>query len=362
MNKLKHLAFLAALIPLGCSGPEKAVFALEQIHRAPGPGESCLNRQGRELLRYNTEVVLEPGEDGDEVDDPVAFCLEWIEELGDASEWPLREKGAAVYILCYIGSRSPSALVRIEAFETLRSICGEVARGFRFQKPNLVGEEWLKRREEWLAMAAAESEKTLPGIEEENRLADLIGYFGALRCDSARQAWESLALLTVRGLSLGTGSALGAEIDGAIRALMGQAVFMTAGEGLFDTSEFVVREAVDCFFLFHHEDTMAPLTELVEHCYDGPTRIHIMDKLRAADLATGDLGVRLMIQVRESLDFSDPGVVFHAVQLMQELTGIPDDDPGFWRSWWSDYIREHADELRDPRFDERLKNLPDRRG
>ena len=201
MKKLKRLAFLLVLAPFGCSAPDEAIFGLEQIHRAPAEGESCLNRQDRQLLRYNSSIAPAPGEEDEEVDDPVSFCRERIATLKGMGKAPLGGKGAAVYILCFVSSRSPSALVRFEAMETLRTICREDAAAFRFLNPNVADEEWRQRRTEWLELHESHSETERPSTEAQARALELIEYFGSLNCDYAWRAWESLALLTVHSQS-----------------------------------------------------------------------------------------------------------------------------------------------------------------
>jgi hypothetical protein len=313
------------------------------------------------LLRYNDEIATEPGGGKEEIEDPVSFCRERIEELRVVREGTPLERGAAAYILGFVGSRSPSAVVRAEALKALRWICRDEAVSFRFSEPNVVDEEWKASCEAWLTLMGPDRAEADSPSSATTRAAELLAYFGSLNGDSAWRAWETLAFLTVRSGHTELGSAVAEEMEEIIRRLMGQTFYLTVVEGIFDSSSLVVHEAVDGLFLFRPEDIRVPLALLVERCYDSPLRIHILGKLAKSGFTPEDIGGRLMITVRDSLDFSDPGIVFHAVKLFESLTGIENDDPGFWKSWWAEYLRDHADDLSDRSFEKKLEQIERKR-
>ncbi len=335
------------LFVAGCASPYEAIFALEQIHRLPGKGEVCVNRPSQWLLRYQTSVPDGPGGEEEEVEDPVSFCRDWIEELESSEFDSPRELGAALSVLCLITVRSPAALVRADALKAIRSLCGEQVKSFAYSdKTGVDKEAWTDLCTRWKAFCKRESQTpwTL-GHPVEKEMTTLLDEFSEHHFQLAEHAWETLSLLTFRGTKIDAGPVATSRLDHVINALLPEAVFLTAREALFDTSELVIREATEILFLFRIDDLLPPLTVRMELCYETPLKIFFLRKLAVPSLTPTDLGGPMMAQVSKSLDMIDPGVVFHAVELFKSLTGIDNNNPHFWKEWWSDYLNEHADEL-----------------
>ena len=388
MNNLTPLIliFLCALI--GCASPYESVVALEQIHRSPAEGEWCITSQSRTALRYVSEIFSGSDEDVVELDDPVSYCRELIEEITGADLSSPRLRGAAVYILAFTAVRSPSALVRSEAYQALRDICAPDAGRFDALDPNTTQEEWALLCERWLALWGDPPPQTIksslpgvkeikarrgghlkrgrmesswnrapmprPGEEEEEKIrvasaeqiADaraLLEEFSRVIINSASIAWDSLALLTVhRPPAEGWVDEHGVYAK-AVDSLIAQTFFLSTCESVFDTSPTLSLMAADGLFLFDFDDMGSLLRLRMERCYDPPLRMLILKRLVALRLAPDVLGGKLMSAVRESLDFRDPGVVYHAVELFQSSTAIKENDPSFWRKWWSEHVVEFAD-------------------
>ena len=66
-------------------------------------------------------------------------------------------------------------------------------------------------------------------------------------------------------------------------------------------------------------------------------------KLVAEDpetLGTAALGYAVTTATRSA----NPGAVYHAKALLKQVTGLDEDNPGFWIEWWNEYLPEHAGE------------------
>jgi len=287
------------------------------------------------------------GGEEEEVDDPVSYCRDWIEELESADFGSTREMGAAVSILCLITVRSPASLVRADALKALRVLCGRQVEDFDYSgSEGFDRDAWADLCTRWRAFCKRESEKSLlPGQPAEREMTALLDEFSGHHFLFAEHSWETLSLLTFRGIEIDAGTALSGRLDQVIESLLPEALFLTALEALADSSELVVREAAETLFLFRIDDILPPLTALMEICYDPPLRIFLLQKLAARSLTPTDLGGTMMAQISNSLETIDPGIVFHAVELLKSLTGIDNNNPHFWAKWWSDYLNEHADEL-----------------
>lgn len=389
MKNLTPFIIILVLFLVSCSSPYESVVALQEVHRQPAEGETCITQQNRAALRYAKEITSDDEEGSVELEDPVSYCREQISGIGDASLSSPRLRGAAVYILSFTALRSPSSLVRTEAFKALEETCKNDTKKFVALDPNISVEEWKQLCERWRDLwgdmppvgvrssrpgvediktrrddhlkkgrldstwrsepplkahvIAEEEEKKVASPEQIEQAGKLLEEFSTIIVDAAPVAWDSLALLTVvrppgEGWEDETG--LYARV---IDSLIGQAFFLTTCEAAFDASPTASRQAAEALFHFDFDDMGSLLRLRMERCYDPPLRILILKNLGTLHLSPGDLGGKLMTSVRESLDFRDPGVVFHAVELFKNLTRIRENDPGYWRQWWSDHVVEFAD-------------------
>jgi hypothetical protein len=347
MKKLTLSLLGTILFVAGCASPYEAIFALEQIHRLPDEGEACVNRPAQWLLRYRASVPDGPGGEEEEVEDPVSFCRDRIAELETAEFDSPREKGAAISVLCLITARSPASLVRADALRAIRLLCEEqVDSFFHSAEADIDKEAWADLCARWKAFCKRESSTSLPlDRAAEREMTALLDEFGETHFQFARHAWETLSLLTFRGTKVDAGPVVTERLDHVINELLPETVYLTAREALFDSSELVFREAAGTLLLFRIDDIMPHLTGRMEICYDPPLKIFLLRALAARSLTPTDLGGTMMAQVSASLDTINPGVVFHAVELFKSLTGIDNNDPHFWKEWWSEYLNEHADAL-----------------
>ncbi len=386
MNNLSPLILILLCALIGCTAPYESVIALERIHCSPAEGATCITRQDRTALRYGSEIFTDSEEETVELDDPVSYCRELIEEIGDADLASPRLRGAAVYILAFSAVRSPSSLVRSEAYLALRKICEPEAKRFDALDPNTTVEEWAALCERWQTLwgdlPPQVAKSNLPGVEEIKARRDdhlkrgrvesslkntpaprtneeeekkvvteaqiagataLLEEFSRIVVNSASIAWDSLALLTVHRPPAEGWVDKNDIYAKAVDSLIGQAFFLSTCESVFDQSPTLSLLAADGLFLFDFDDMGSLLRLRMERCYDPPLRMLILKNLVSLRLAPDVLGGKLMSAVRESLDFRDPGVVFHAVELFQGSTGITENDPSFWRKWWSEHVVEFAD-------------------
>ena len=347
MKKLTLLALFFATCLFACASPYEDVFALRGIHRPLKKDEACVNKPAHGFFRFREAVPEEPGGDPEEVEDPVSFCLDRIENLSGFAFEPDRSGAAIVSVLCFTAERSPSALVRAAALKALGKLLDGLEPPAEEPPPREKGAEKPQDLEkEWktlLSSLPGGAEDLPPGLRAE--MDALLGSFAAVSFSSAREAWETLSLFSGENGFLEEDPALRKALASAVTAVAGRAFLLTLKDALFDTSPIVVREAVDALIPFPARDIMPSLARLMAGCYDPLLRVHVLEALEERGLKPVDLGGEMMTQVRRSLDFTDAGVVYHAVELFKALTGMENDDPGFWKKWWSRYLTEHADEL-----------------
>ncbi len=283
------VSFMAILLG-GCASTSGAIDILEKIHRPP-EGEVSISRSTESIHRYNKAIEIDSI--SLEIEDPVSFCRDQVKILRHAGYSSLDERGKGVAVLCYVAVRSPSALVRADALRALGSLCAFSTSAIDKSDSSLDFDEIIRR----------------------------------LRSGSS-------------------------ETGGNVEPLIAHAFYITAANALFERTELVPPVAVDALFLFDMAHLRLPVAELMERSPNLRLRIHLLKKLGEKGFETEDLnerlrslGDKLVIQITESLDFSDPGVVYHAVELLKHVTQIDNSDPGFWRAWWREYLPKHADEL-----------------
>jgi hypothetical protein len=304
------------------------------------------------------------------------------------------DTGSAVYALTYAATLSPASIVRADALRALRLIRSGQAANFRYAGAGIDQEEWEEVKQTWMSYALRvrglwsflEPEEVFPPekgqvamksmrnpqpgeswtlrrtrnndrrrkrIAHEQGLLDaecyeLEGILATIRdwrFASPGQLRETLGFLIPNSEPARADHRVSTAYGAALHALSEQALFLAAREGLTDPNRQVRLEAIKSLAMFPPSETAPYLAKFLETCYDGPLRILVLRSYEGRGLAPPDLGGRLMNEVRKSIEFSDPGVVYHALALLQSLTGIDSDDPGFWRKWWDEYLPEHADEL-----------------
>jgi|GEM_PF-3362585 len=351
MNELKLLILFTVFLIGGCSSVGDPYLLLPEVHRTPDEGEVCLNRPRQETLRYRRTLIIESDEEeAEEIDDPVEFCRDLIEKLAEGEYDLIEDQAAVVQILCFTASRSPAALVRSDALRTLQLVAGRNLQDFRYYEPEAEEEvwdeqAWTVKRDWWLRIL---DEHATDGGELSGDLAgqvlSALEAFRDLRCDSAQRAVEALDLLTQPRAPFDRNITAQLALEEAMVSLMDQALYLTAWGALADSSDYVVWEGINLLGRFPPSETMTPLTMLMRRCYKAPLRIHVLKRLKSDALPPAGLGP-MLTHVRNSLDFSDPGVVFHAVELFKTLFDSDNSDPGYWRGWWSEYLLQHAEEL-----------------
>jgi hypothetical protein len=69
-----------------------------------------------------------------------------------------------------------------------------------------------------------------------------------------------------------------------------------------------------------------------------------MRALKEAGILLDDLDLKTLKYVISNLKSAQSGMVHRGVDLLQEITELEEEDPGFWSSWWEDYLLKHAGE------------------
>ncbi len=284
--------------------------------------------------------------DGDAVDDPVEFCLEAIEDLGEGDFDDALEKAPAVRILCLTARRSPALLVRASAYRALRRLLARDAVHYRTPPLEAAPEDFAANLDRLRTLSAESRASGWVNTENFERYLTLIRYFSKVTLFDAAEALEVLqALVSSASVAPSDG-----EILTALRASLDLVViptfFLTPVAGLGDhKSEIVRQEAIDSLFLFPWEAVKGPLAANLEFnpmLRSPQDRIHILCALKVIADRPETIGLKVLRHVAEGLKYVDPGVMYHSMDLFRTMTGLDEDDPAFWQAWWEDYLLKHA--------------------
>jgi hypothetical protein len=335
------LLTLLAFTP-SCASYKESVQALESIHQEPAAGPEAPSTAGREPFMQYAPLVGD-----EEVDDPVDFCLSAVEELEEHDYEDSLERAPAVHVLGLAALRSPSMLVRARSLRALPKILRQEAAGYRPFPAMAAPEDYranLERLHEIL------QDRIMPGTmagEDWEDYRSRIRYFGFAGVNRAAWAMEALGGLSRAEPFGARDPALSAIHREVVEALNLQAFFLAALEGLMDRESVVRTEAIEGLFVFPWESVRGPLAEHLEYnrLLAAPEhRILIVRRLKALADRPETLGVKILGPVVQNLEYTHPGVLYHTVALLGQVTGIESDDPGIFKDWWEDYLPKHAGE------------------
>jgi len=355
---MKNLNLLLLLLPaflLGCSSPGEAVQALEKIHgldREDGYSlsEGEENAGGPSARLYRSEIEIDADDEPEFIEDPVSFCKDQIEMLREADFHSEKELAGAACILAFTALNSPASLVRADALRTLRIVCKDQASAYDHADGSPAETGALEaeiERFRILCRNLSLSDDAAAGDGHE-ALAALFDYFRTVRLEKAAAAVDLLEALSGTETFVERKGSLAGLEEVTLRSVMAQTFFLAARQALFDMSPSVRDEAVDALALFDLPMILPPYTGLMRIVATASLiRIRILKVLRDKQPTPVELGPEMMKEVAFSLEFTDPSVVFHAVELLKTMTGTTNDDAGYWRSWWKEYLVEHVDELGD---------------
>lgn len=344
------IAIILGLVPClfsSCASYKEAVQSLEKIHREPvAVAPSAAPDMVHSFLEYASAV----DEDGEwvKIEDPVDYCLTQIQTITDYDFQEEMDKSAAACILCMTANRSPSQLVRASAVRSLIVMLGPDAAKFTLSQVKADPKE-LEERLGKLKLLF-DIGRTQGGREEaaqQDYLATIM-FFGRIRMDRAEVAWKLLkAVILDLGRHERDHAALSAFRSAAER-MNRQAFFRTLLEAMADPSDVVRSMAVGALFLFPM-DVIRPVlsSALEQNLYmQAPVhRIEILKGLKEKAAGPRIMGFSLLDHTVNSLRSGHAGVVQHALNLLREVTGIQEDNPGFWIDWWRTYRIKHADDM-----------------
>jgi len=270
--------------------------------------------------------------------------------LREAEYHSEKERAGAACILAFTVLNSPASLVRADALRTLRIVCKDEASAYDHADGSPAETGALQTEVERFQNLCTDlclSEDAAAGDGRE-ALAALFDYFRTVRLERAVAAVDLLDVLAGTESPVERKGSLAGLEEETFRSVMAQTFFLAARQALFDVSPSVRDEAVDALALFDLPMILPPYTGLMRVMVTASLiRIRILKVLRDKQPTPLDLGPEMLKEVAFSLEFTDPSVVFHAVELLKTMTGTTNDDAGYWRSWWKEYLVEHVDELGD---------------
>lgn len=360
MHLLKDIKFFLPIFILlclpACTSVPEVLRDLDAIHREPVvlSYQDEESRMGR-FMEYASNVE----EDGEleEVEDPVEYCLDCIQDLEEADFDSQVDRSVAVCTLSRTARRSPSRLVRASALKTLRNLFTlEEAKGFVRIRSGLDEQEFKEKAEELGAFYAGRGEGgTLNKAEKEACLL-LIAHFSGLGDMRAETASMILNDLVIRFAPQEEDEQIRSAWEDTAQHLNIQLLYLTIFHTLRDPQEVVRETALHALFAFPLATIRRDLADLLDRNFYFNSRemdkyplhrILISRKLRVRVETPSDLGIRLITHMGAGLKSAHAGVSSHAVKIFQKITGIENDDPRFWDKWRAEYVMKHADEIKD---------------
>ena len=345
-----------------CTSLEESVRELEAIHRAPVTLSAFAAADGRgEFMEYASALEEDDG-DWDDVENPVEFCLDAVENIADGdfdSPWV---RARAISVLAFTSRKSPSSLVRSSALRALSNLLSKEAAVFSTPEVPEKQPPWTERMDKvrWLRgridrdREAAQEKGRTP--EERAEYLALIEAFGTLAGVRPLEAWSVLRSV-VADLAPGETDPAALEAFAKTGARLETYVFyLVMADALGDRNEIVRYTAIDALFLFPM-DTVQPLLELAldrnwflrtvsVHKYP-LQRIQILKHLFRRAESPEDLSLKILLAAAESLDKAESGVAPHAVDLFRKITGLNETEASFWQDWWVEYLSRNADRNRN---------------
>jgi len=327
-----------------CAGYRDAMRTLEAIHRAPA-SERVEEAGPARADRFDFAEIV----DDDEIKEPVPYALDRIETIADHGFSTESSKLEAVLLLRSVALRSPSLLVRARALRALGALLPASFTGTQEEPVDALDEEtWNENagRLAGLTSGARDAQARSPGWDRE-ALAT-VGFFAqyALALDASIVGLLREVVDALREEDLEDEDA--ETLERAAVDLEGTLVFLTAHEALIDPVEIVRSEAIALFFRFPWRLIQAPLiAHVLNNTYwRAPLhKIDVLKRIKDRGDRPENLDIRVMQFVAESLKYqAHAGVVSEGVELLKRITGLDEDDPGFWLAWWDEYLLNHAGE------------------
>jgi hypothetical protein len=326
-----------------CASDWTAVSALEAVHKERSPQAVQVDQ-----ARYAGFLEYATTFDEDELEDPVDFCLDYIEELVDEEYAFETAKFEPVYVLCVLARRSPSKLVRTRSLRALRELYGDGTIPYELNTVRPRPEDLESHALRLIALVEEGEDPEARFTVWQQFVISEVEYLASQSAGLNDAAWNVLrrtsALVDARRID----ADLLPDLEAAFRHLGQQIVFLAVHDAMVDPEEVVRQEAVALFFLFPWDAIDRSLSlSLERNLYlKAPIqKILVLDRIKEKADRPEILDLKVMNYIIESLRYqAHAGVVHHGVQLLKRITGLEENDPGFWLIWWDEYLLEHADD------------------
>jgi hypothetical protein len=330
-------------LAVSCASYQESLVALEVVHREPamppGGGENPMHSTFMEYADMVGEEVI---------DEPIEYCLDNISVIKDHSYGSEVEKNTALFVLDLTARRSPSQVVRSASVRAVRLLYTEDMEEYDPPTVEPEPEPFQKNMEQLrlLFNKGAPPDGRTP--EEEAEYVALIDYLGVLALDPQGAVWKEARWIFLELARNEESDEAEEAFESAARRLNDRAAFRLSFIGLIDPAEVVRQEAIDLFFLFpwdYIKPLMAASIDRNQYLKAPTHSIHILMKLKLVAKDPETLGTAALgYAVKTATQSANPGAVFHAKALLKQVTGLDEDNPGFWINWWAEYLPEHAGE------------------
>ena len=328
----RALLLLAALPAAACHSERDAIANLDALY-ASRTGEHAL---------YAKEVPKQgffAGKDSkEEIDDPVEFAIENLQELREAGPKSLDalERTRALGVACEMGRLDPSRIVRKFAYDTALVLWHSLPdRKFRFES-RAVDEAALNvELDALIVLASAPPERQAPLLDE--RAAEIARGTAALEAvapDRFELAHKLLLLAAKCGRIASTAEdekEVEAALTAAAESLAGHVAFLAArpdfssGRGVVDPSPEVQASAGRLLIAIDPVAATADLGEVYPRTQEALVRIAWLEALVEAPMRAPAVNGKLREPIALDLEYGDASIEFWAKHAMAHLLGADPD-------------------------------------
>lgn len=332
-----YLVCFLFLFLASCTSLDESIDALWEIHSPHDKDSILVERKYGRFLTY-TDTIGEKT-----INDPVDFCLEHIEDIADASLSREITRFKAIHALSLSALRSPAAKVRCSAVRSMRKIYSEQVtryqRSVQATEPDLYAEKYGRMVEIFNSKRIPES---APDVWMDEYLP-LLQYFTIHRPIRLDYLWQVISELFKHVPVADLDDPMIEAFNEAALRLGTQLTLLTVHQAQMDPDAQVRQEAIDLFFLFPWETVRFYLPEWADYLQAPSHQIKIMDHILDKKDRPDTIDVAVVSVARKVLLNSiNAGEHFHAIRLLQTLTGKKEAERDFWIDWCKQFVLEHA--------------------
>ncbi|MHC4941838.1 MAG: hypothetical protein ACYTG7_02350 [Planctomycetota bacterium] len=331
------------LLFVSCASDWTAVSALEEVHKERSPQAVQVDQ-----ARYAGFLEYATIFDEDELEDPVAFCLDHIEDLAEEEYAYETEKFEPVFVLCVMARRSPSKLVRTRSLRALCDLAGHRIIPYEMHTTSPAPEDVEAHLLRLNALLEEGEDQTARFTVWQQFVLTEMQFFGSLAMGHTDAVWNVMRKASSTIDADRFDADLQPDLEAAFQHLSQHIVFLAVHDAMVDPEEVVRQEAIILFFLFPWDAINKSLSLSLERNLYLKAPLHkilVLEMIKDKKDRPEKLDLKVMNYIIESLRYqAHAGVVNHGVQLLKEITGLEENDPGFWLIWWDEYLLEHADD------------------